>query len=155
MCVVPNLGFGLFFEKSQLLPTSFGSPSVLKLLLRIQNKTNAIFRVYLLKNRCWNLPFRKTPLFAVATSSDWWRTASSRRFGVGKHRFPAQKLYLSHMYNFWRETSFVNSVESFGAFPIFEKRGTQKLLVIERKRVNLHLGCEYSVYTWYFWLLSG
>ncbi len=85
---MPNLRFELFFEKLQLLPTSFGSQSVLKVRLRIRDKTNTIFQVYLLKNHCWNLPFRKSPLFAVATSSDWWRTASSRRFGVGKHRFP-------------------------------------------------------------------
>ncbi len=32
-------------------------------------------------------PFENSPLFAVATPSDWWRTASSRRFGVFKHRF--------------------------------------------------------------------
>ncbi len=63
------------------------------LKFRCENeKTNAIFQVYLMKNGCWNLPFRKTPLFAVATPSDWRRTASSRRFGVYKVRFPPKSV---------------------------------------------------------------
>ncbi len=65
-----NLGFGLFFEKSQLQPTSVGSQSAVKVPLRKRDKTNAIFQVYLLKTRCWSLPFRKTPLIAVTTPSD-------------------------------------------------------------------------------------
>ncbi len=86
-----------YFSKSRnWKSTSFGSQSVLKVPLRIRDKTNAIFQVYLLKNRCWSLPFPKTPLLAIATPSDWRRTASSRIFGVYKARFPP-KSYTSRI----------------------------------------------------------
>ncbi len=71
--------------------------------------------VYLLKNRCWSLPFRKTPLFAGATPSDWRKTASSRRFGVCKHRFPP-KTYTSGP---WRSTIQVNFE------PLYKQDGRQ------------------------------
>ncbi len=65
------------------------------------------------KTVAWSLPFRKTPLFAVATSTDWWRTASSRRFGVYKLVSRPKLIPVAPVYNFWRETSFVNSEAGF------------------------------------------
>ena len=91
ICIVRNPGFGLFFEKSQLKPTSFGSQSVVEAPLRMLDKANTILQVYLpclLKNICWILPFRKTP-----SSYDW--RISSKIFGVCKDHFPP-KSYTSH-----------------------------------------------------------
>ena len=89
MCCTKISGWD-YFSKSRNCNLHLLVHKVL-LKFRCENEINKrILQVYLLKNRCWSLPFRKTLLIVVATPSDWRTTASStcsRRFWVYTARF--------------------------------------------------------------------